>query len=87
VSKAIHVDLTQVIGLNSHLNFFEKLEGKLFLDSIEIINEIEEHVPVIRKLLANSSTKHLQELVQQYLHVNKVEFYIPDSMKANWNMN
>lgn len=87
VSKAINVDLTQVIGLNSHLTFFEKLEGKLFLDSTEIINEIEEHVPVIRKLLVDNSTKHLQELVQQYLHVNKVEFYIPDSMKANWNMN
>lgn len=87
VSKAINVDLTQVIGLNSHLNFFEKLEGKLFLDSMEIMNDIEAHVPAVKKLLANSSTKHLQELVQQYLHVNKVEFYIPDSMKANWNMN
>ena len=87
VSKAIDVDLTKVIGLNQHLNFFEKLEGKLLLESMEIANEIEAHVPAVRKLLAKNSTKHLQELVQLYLHVNKVEFYIPDSLKSNWNMN
>jgi hypothetical protein len=87
VSKAINVDLTKVIGLNEHLNFFEKLEGKLLLESMEIVNEIEDHVPVVRKLLSKNSTKHLQNLIQLHLQVNKVEFYIPDSLKANWNMN
>ena len=76
-----------MIGLNEHLNFFEKLEGKLLLESMEIVNEIEDHVPVVRKLLSKNSTKHLQNLIQLHLQVNKVEFYIPDSLKANWNMN
>ena len=86
VSKAINVDMAKIIGLDTHLNFFEKLERKLFLGAMELVGDIEDHMTIVKQILAKSSSKHLQELVDQYLNVNKVAFYIPDSLKAGWNM-
>lgn len=87
VSKAIDEDIAKVIGLDSDLNFWERLEGKLFVESIDWFNELEEHVPFIRKFMMKNSINHMNELVEQYLKVNNVEFYIPDSLKASWKMN
>lgn len=86
VSKAINADIAKAIGLDSDLNFLEKLEGKLFVESIDWFNELEEHVPFIRKFMMKNSIKHMNELIEQYLKVNNVEFYIPDSLKASWKM-
>lgn len=86
VSKAIDADIAKVIGLDSDLNFLERLEGKLFIESIDWFNELEEHVPFIRKFMMKNSIKHMNELIEQYLKVNNVEFYIPDSLKASWKM-
>lgn len=87
VSKAIDVDLSKVIGLDTHFNFFEKLQGKLILEAMEFVNDVEDHIPFVKKVLSDASSKHMQELVNQYLQVNNVEFYIPDSLKASWKMN
>ena len=87
VAEAIQVDLLKVLGVNAKQSFWEKLEGKAFLETMKIGNDLEGHVPFVRHLLANHSTRHLQELVEQFLHVNKVAFYIPDSLKDNWKMN
>lgn len=87
VSKAINQDIAKVIGLESDLNFFERLEGKLFVESIDWFNELEEHIPFVRKFMMKNSINHMNELVEQYLKVNNVEFYIPDSLKASWKMN
>lgn len=86
VSKAINADVAKVIGLDSNLNFLEKLEGKFFIESIDWFNELEEHLPFIRKFMMRNSIKHMNELIEQYLKVNNVEFYIPDSLKASWKM-
>lgn len=87
VTTAINVDLTKVLGVNTKFNLLERLGGKAFLASMEVVNEIEEHVPLAQKLLAKYSSAQLQELVNHYLHVNKVAFNIPDSLKDNWKMN
>lgn len=86
VSKAIDADIAKVIGLDSELNFLERLEGKLFVESIDWFNELEEHVPFIRKFMMKNSIKHMNELIEQYLKVNNVEFYIPDSLRSSWKM-
>ena len=87
VSKAIGEDIAKVIGLDSDLNFLERLEGKLFVESIDWFNELEEHVPFIRRFMMKNSINHMNELIEQYLKVNSVEFYIPDSLKSSWKMN
>ena len=63
------------------------MPGKLFLKSIGIIDDVEEHSQIVKKILEKFSSNHLQELINQQLKVNNVEFFIPDSLKANWNMN
>ena len=87
VAKAIQCDLIKTIGVASKENLLTRLDGSLFIDSIEVANKVEGHLPVVKRFLAKHSTEHLKELVQLYLNVNAVEFYIPDSLRANWNMN
>jgi hypothetical protein len=87
VSDTIEVNLAKVLGIEENLNFAEKITGKLFLKSIGIIDDVEEHSQIVKKILEKFSSNHLQELINQQLKVNNVEFFIPDSLKANWNMN
>jgi hypothetical protein len=87
VSKTINVDLNKVLGLEEHFNLFEKIGGKLFLESFDLVDGIEDHAPVIKKIVEKFSTKHLQELVNHYLKVNNVAFYIPGNLKENWKLN
>ena len=87
VAKAIQCDLAQTIGIASKENLLSRLDGALFIDSMEVANKVEGHLPVVKSFLAKHCTEHLKELVQLYLNVNAVEFYIPDSLRANWNMN
>lgn len=87
VSETINVDLNKVLGLEEHFNLFEKIGGKLFLETFDLLDGIEDHVPVIKKIVEKYSTTHLQELVNHYLKVNNVAFYIPGNLKDNWKLN
>jgi hypothetical protein len=87
VADTINVDLHKVLGLDTKFSFLERMGGKIFLESIDLANEVEEHAPVVRRLLEKYSSKQMQGMIDHYLKVNNVAFYIPDSLKANWNMN
>jgi len=87
VADEINVDLHKVLGLDTKLNFFQRLGGKLFLEALELANDIEGHVPVVKRLMEKNGPKQMQAMVDHYLKENNVAFFIPDSLKENWKMN
>ncbi|HEY1039221.1 MAG TPA: oxygenase MpaB family protein [Bacteroidia bacterium] len=87
VANTINVDLNKVLGLDNKFNFLERLGGKAFLEAMELANDVQEHAPVVKRLMDKYSSKQLQAMIDEYLKENKVAFYIPNSLKDNWKMN
>ncbi len=87
ISKEVGVDFSKVLGLDQNKpNIFKQAADKLFLNFLEKTLEFEDHSTIVQKITEKYSTEILVKISSHFLQNNKVEFYIPSSLKMKWNM-
>lgn len=87
VAKTLHVDFMEMLGLTKKLTWFDRLKGKIFISIIKGLTKFEHKSKWFRKLYAKISQRYLKKMVDFYLKTYHADFYIPDSLKASWQMN
>lgn len=86
VSQIINADLSLMLEVGNKTGFFARLKGKIFIKLLQMANNWEERSAWLSRYMRKHSVDMMKGMTSTYLHTNKVEFYIPDSLKASWNM-
>lgn len=86
VGSVVKTDLATLLGAGKTQNFFQKWKGRVFLSIIGWVTKKENRKGLLRALSVRYSNKFLEGMVRKYLETYQVAFYIPDSLKASWQM-
>lgn len=83
VSARIHIDILKLLGVNKNVPLRVKIMGWIFIRFMKIGHAFEKHSVIAKRLAHRYLLKYMQGLIDTYLKNNNVEFYIPDTLKAN----
>lgn len=87
VSDKMGVDILKTLGVNKKIPVRIKLFGWIFIRLMKFGHALEGRSRFIKRLTHRYLLKYMQALVHNYLKNYNVEFFIPETLNANWKIN
>lgn len=78
--------IAEILKLDSHLNLFEKMIPKLVGEVFDSVDEFTESHKAIEKVAERMKKYLLQHMLNHFNNDKKVKFYIPPSLRKDWNL-
>jgi len=82
IGKDIDMNLNEVLGIPDKRNWWLKLLISIF----DFLDKLTGLTKITDKLFPRLNLRILQGMINHYLKTTKTEFYIPESLKQNWNL-
>ena len=80
-------EMANMLGVSKHQDLLDRMIPKLMGHIFEDLSEIENKHIFIRKLVEHFNQLMLQGMLNHFNGHKKVRFYIPPSLRTNWNLN
>lgn len=86
VSNDIGIDFAHLIGINPKPTLKRRVVTKILTFIFDKVSDFQRNNWVFRKMSKWINKKLLQGMINHYMKDQKAEFFIPPSLKKNWNL-
>lgn len=87
VEQEINVDISKELGIDDKNSLKDKIIARIILHIIDFIGEKEEHNKLVAKIFEKFNIKMLEAMINHYLKTSDKEFFVPQALKTQWNLN